>query len=365
MANSTSQQNLRPIQTPATGFPVFFYRRRLPRVITEDVWACLRHLMERSEGLSHEGRRQIMAYVEQAFDFYQAAENPQIASRPLLYYYAFLNLAKAFLVAKGISLPARVNHGIKEPAENNRQRVRFEGQKVFVQRPSPDRSQVFPELVRALRGTPVSPRSFRVLDLLAQVPAIHRTYTDVRRRAPSFLPIKKFEILSDGKYLRVRMLVSSTAEARRVLLTIRKQRQFRKTFARLRARTKGEIWFEGKRERGRGRGIDKGVSELANPVRNCGIWAILTEDGYSYYMATFPRRRYLPQLASIYAIMFYFGSVTRYRPYNFDRIVGGRYAWLVKEFIATQPYQFLYLMASTLAGVDVVRPFALSEKRKM
>ena len=56
--------------------------------------------------------------------------------------------------------------------------------------------------------------------------------------------------------------------------------------------------------------------------------------------------------------MFFLGSVTRYRPYDYDTILGGRYAWLVEEFIATQPTQFLYLLASTLAGVEVVRPLA-------
>jgi hypothetical protein len=42
----------------------------------------------------------------------------------------------------------------------------------------------------------------------------------------------------------------------------------------------------------------------------------------------------------------------------FDKIVAGAYSWLVADFLATQPTQFTYTLASYLAGVDVVRPFA-------
>ncbi len=32
--------------------------------------------------------------------------------------------------------------------------------------------------------------------------------------------------------------------------------------------------------------------------------------------------------------------------------------WVVEEFLATEPTQFIYTLASWLAGVEVVRPFA-------
>jgi hypothetical protein len=69
----------------------------------------------------------------------------------------------------------------------------------------------------------------------------------------------------------------------------------------------------------------------------------------------------LPPLASVYAIMFYLGSITRYKPYDFDRIVAGKFTWLIGEFLKTQPAQFVYGVAAHAAGVDVVRPYALLE----
>ena len=54
----------------------------------------------------------------------------------------------------------------------------------------------------------------------------------------------------------------------------------------------------------------------------------------------------LPQLASSWALFFYFGSVVRYRPHLFDGILRGPYGPFVSEFISAQPRQMLYLLAS-------------------
>ncbi len=38
--------------------------------------------------------------------------------------------------------------------------------------------------------------------------------------------------------------------------------------------------------------------------------------------------------------------------------ISGGYSWIVEEFIATAPVQFLYILASQLAETVVVRPYA-------
>ena len=61
----------------------------------------------------------------------------------------------------------------------------------------------------------------------------------------------------------------------------------------------------------------------------------------------------LPQLLSMYAVTFYLGSITRYRPHHFDALLGGAFGPRVRDFITGQPLQFLYLMASEMARRDV------------
>jgi hypothetical protein len=54
--------------------------------------------------------------------------------------------------------------------------------------------------------------------------------------------------------------------------------------------------------------------------------------------------------------MFYLGSVTRYRPQQFDTLVEGRFGGPVQEVLASQPGQFLYLIASEFAQREVTHP---------
>jgi hypothetical protein len=120
----------------------------------------------------------------------------------------------------------------------------------------------------------------------------------------------------------------------------------------------GRIWLETEVTPARTNRTEAAIRLLAVRLGEVGIWTILTSTGYRSYLSSIEPRRRLPPLAAPYAAMFYLGSITRYKPYDYDAIVKGGYSWLVGELIATQPAQFLYGLASWLAGVDVVRPYA-------
>jgi hypothetical protein len=351
----------RPLRTAANGFPGFIRGKRQPKVIAKDIWGCIWEVVEfRGQRIAKERIRQARSYLEQALDFYVTAENPQLASRPLLYYYSFLNLAKVFLLDRAVSFPPQVTHGIRDPRTNVRERLRFEGQRVSIEPRANDRSRVFPEFASQLGGLPARRSEFRIVDLLAQVPAIHRVYTQVVDRASRFVPVERFEPLTDGRRVWTRCIIGRRdRDVALALAAVGRRRAFRRIFRNVRADASAEVWFETTPDPGRRRGVDRALGRQASRIRELGVWSLLTDRGYRYYLGDFAPGERLPQLASIYAIMFYLGSITRYKPYDFDRIVEGRYGWLVSEFLATQPQQFLYLLASTMAGVDVVRPWAV------
>lgn len=77
---------------------------------------------------------------------------------------------------------------------------------------------------------------------------------------------------------------------------------------------------------------------------------------YAYLAPPTEHTGLLPQLLSIYAITFYLGSITRYRPHHFDTIVAGPFGPRVEEFISGQPLQFIYMMASEFAEQEVTKP---------
>jgi hypothetical protein len=90
------------------------------------------------------------------------------------------------------------------------------------------------------------------------------------------------------------------------------------------------------------------------------IWSTVTTNRpfRRYYLYASPLSEHpslLPQAASIYAIAFYLGSITRYRPQHFVRILNGPFGEFIQEFLSSQPSQFVYLMASDFASRDVAR----------
>jgi hypothetical protein len=341
------------------GFPCFFDKRR-PRVITANPWAFLEHTVQQRLPVAKEPVA--LAYVAQARDFYEAAHNHQLGSQPLLYYYAFLNLAKAALVTKGVALPATARHGISDPKANVRSRLRLEGQRVNMQACDAQHSQIFPEFVKLLGGKSTLQRSFRIVDLFSQVPVIHRTFTQVSGSSPSFLPLKSIKVFGKGTSVWVRVsLEKGDQDVKQVLPTLRSRRAFRNAFHQVASDNDRELWFETDAETGHARAKDPAIARLAAKVRSIGTASILTRNGYRHYLSSIEPRLHLPDLAASYAIAFYFGSVVRYKPDAFAKIVSGGYAWVVQEFFASSSSQFLYGLASFLAGVDVIRPFGSLE----
>jgi hypothetical protein len=64
----------------------------------------------------------------------------------------------------------------------------------------------------------------------------------------------------------------------------------------------------------------------------------------------------LPQLLSIYALMFFLGSVTRYSPGDFDDLLDSKFGPFIDTFLSESPMQFLYLLASDILGREVSKP---------
>ena len=139
----------RSLESRPSGFPAYFEKRQ-QRVVTGDVWAFLRHLV--TETLDRAREREALAFLEQAAEFFDAAGNPRMGSKPLLYYYSFLNLAKMALVTSGVALPPGPRHGISDPRANIRTRLRFQGQTVHMDPVDLSHSRIFSEFVRMLGG---------------------------------------------------------------------------------------------------------------------------------------------------------------------------------------------------------------------
>tara|TARA_A100000171_G_scaffold49334_1_gene58225 strand:+ start:204 stop:797 length:594 start_codon:yes stop_codon:yes gene_type:complete len=77
---------------------------------------------------------------------------------------------------------------------------------------------------------------------------------------------------------------------------------------------------------------------------------------YLYLCPSSERADLIDQIASIYAVTFYLGSITRYRPTVFRDILDGEHGPRLAEFVVGQASQFIYLMASEFVQRDVTKP---------
>lgn len=345
------------------GFPGFLDSTiTSERVITGDIWAYLMHVSR--EELHKPEAMRALSFIEQASDFYQAASNPRISSRPLLYYYAFLNLSKVLLLHQRVAVPPKASHGISDPRTNARQRLRLAGQVVKIERPSAGQFNIFSEVLCKFPVNPVPaaclPKEVKVLDLLAAVPAIHRTFCQVTNTKPVMCPIgAELPLFSDGVSVWTRIYM--TTQDPDVVATNSRFRNlsgFSTLFSECESDRENKRVFESVAEP-----ItisqEHAVIELAGKIRNCGLCSILTTNyGYSYYLNVSKRTNWLPQYGAAYGAMFYLGSITRYKPYDFDKIIDG-FSWLISEFLDTQPTQMLHLLASLIADTEVVSPYAV------
>lgn len=112
------------------GFPIFVketstdYLLKTEKARVSDIWA-LWHYIIKSEKKRFSKRTNyhfLLSVLEQSQYFYEAAALAPIKSKPLLYYYSFLNISKAAIVLTNpslLTLNKEFNHGIDSCSINN------------------------------------------------------------------------------------------------------------------------------------------------------------------------------------------------------------------------------------------------------
>lgn len=325
------------------------------RRITSNPWACMathiRGTLSSSRGIK------AMAFLEQSEEFYRTASAQRLKSRPLLYYYSFMNLAKAFLVVRRNAALEMCVHGLKEVQGNVRQRMTITSQCVKANDLGGNRLQVYREFVSECGfNVPSRPTSVRLVDLLEQVVGVHDTYSQTFKKSRKFFPIDSAEFCCHkprkevwiSLKLRSEYLerVPTAASALRLALT---------AFEEVESDDGTVRKYESVAVRKYGRSPIEVLPALVKETKH-NVWSVLRPGGYRFYLSTIPSSLWLAQVASYYQAMFYFGSVTRYRPDAFEKLIQGKHGWLVEEFVNTQAMQFVYLLGSGLLGSEMILP---------
>lgn len=327
------------------GFPLFtretnnVYLGNSKKLIISDIWSFWDYIIKKA---NYE-REFMHSLLEQAKNFYIAAENSPIKSRPLLYYYSFLNLAKAAINLE--SNYGRVNymHGLGENHQN-----RFAQSTIKISPILPHTKNVSAELIKCLDGLTLTlGTNINVKDYLTHCVGVHRAYSEIYNIDEHFYRIENGKIFKNGKkYIFKSKLFATSNEipdiqARGYNIILEDE----------------EYYWQEEIDTGSYNTTRNSYFLLSKHLRNKGMWYFISNDGYTIYISKHPSNRHSIETI-IYNTMFFLGSITRYHPYMFERIFSDKEQWLMSEFLTTQPKQFLYLLTAKILGQNVLKAYS-------
>jgi len=333
-----------------------------------DPWAIIRQTVER-ECLPQSRRVEALATLEQAEDFFvMGTERGTEAAQPLALYYSYMNLSKTFCLTRGPRATFdQAQHGLKERL--NGQKRELIDATLIADLTTRDRAQNFAELLTTLTGAPLAAR--KTYDLPALLPQIlpgHRLWAHATRKVERFIAIDDLQFWQDttdrSLWLRIYLLAEDLSR-----LGVSHQRMLSESglagkFREVQSDIPGKICLEQKIPQPCPDNYPADdLHHVVAAVRPF-LWMTVTSipPYRRYYIYLCPINEVahrLPQLLSIYAMTFYLGSITRYRPHHFDALLRGTFGPRVRDFVTGQPLQFLYLMASEIAQRDVTKPSIL------
>lgn len=323
-------------------FPLFTTDSSIRKLMSSDKlrlsdsWSLFQYVVLKCSKNSKE-QKFMLTLLEQAKYFYSVADSAPLKSKPLLYYYSFLNLAKLFInlrAYKGSGV--EYNHGIEAgPATNfSNAMLKVKG---LIGSPILSVNRLFAEELGY--NYPSYPFSYKVIDYLKACVGIHKVYCETYKQQEMFYRVNDFKL-----YIHSNKLIS-TAEIKNLPATIVPQ-LVAKGYV-IDASANPYLWREEISKHPK-HICDQNYVDLSKLLRGRGLWYLTTGEEYRTYISAIDQP-FPPELV-IYNIMFYFGSITRYHPYQFDELLTAKEQWMVEVFMQTQPQQFIYGLLSRLLG---------------
>jgi len=292
------------------------------------------------------------SYIRQSIAFFEGAETLRYRSSPLLYYYSFMNLVKAITFLRDPTFPfGHIHHGLIPSRKNGVLANHF----VTVAG-----SGVFPRFYSQLTGNIVQSHSkLTIKALLGYVSAISFEYTHL-----NFGQVR----YSGCRYAIVRF--HGEQEFRAVLVVTRLAQSYDTQLSRMLSKGFTEItldqvflvnafnlapaempFFSCWESRATfpspdGRSVPSQLVVNATmtalsdhvsfvPIANWPILFVL-----NLKLRT-PRQLIMNEIFAIYAVMFFLGSLVRYRPEILESMLATKDAWLIESFIRSAPIAFL------------------------
>ncbi len=392
---------------PNYGFPLFCNNKDIiglgndKKIIISEIWAFWDFVIKKKNF----EKQKMLSLLEQAKFFYHSAENSPIKSQPLLYYYSFLNLAKIMLNIKyewGFHSTPKYYHGAEYYIVDGE---RFSDSVITIHKNKEGEGINIADALFCLiqgKNLPQNENTINIKNLLANCIGVHRPYSKIYEDGKeTFFKLLNYSLVKENDKLKFKAEVKYPSEVEQDKLqeffgckNSKKRNNFYrnlrneklksiyKKLRELKVRYDDNLKFDNGKlywnvefsfaektfnyVRPNGYNLltvptidfkRQVYFELAEKLKEQGIWYFIGDDGYTCYISSNPNYRYQPEFI-IYNTMFYLGSITRYHPYLFDEIFNENEQWLISEFLTTQPKQFLYLATAKVLGYDIRKAYS-------
>lgn len=292
---------------------------------------------------------QALFFWRQAGAFYQSARNLPIEAKPLLLYYSFMNAAKALLSAKHISFDPYHGvrkHNIRPP--NGKTVLSNEGVRILSKGVLPSISSYYAETESSMTHS--------LEDMLYNLVHVHRTYClTYPRRRDIFLPVKDPQFTRDD--------ASGVTHFEATVATDVDWGAYRKTlpddyqhFPRGLRRIIRSVASVSLVTGTDPTGSDLDNLRLLNRAVRSNLKYIRGSSTLWYLKMDSPTGISREPITLMLGAMHRLSELSRYHPSQLTALLNGQRNWLLNEFIAMSPSQFIDEIAAEMTGHQVLVP---------
>ena len=296
-------------------------------------------------------------FVSLAESFLKSADNVEMPTMGTLTYYYILNLTKAFLLVRGYDLETNTEyHGLSLNSSDT-------DNLTISKNATGSGINIFHSFANELGYTLNPGDKINLKDMVSNLPEIHEMTFNLgllNKSKRKFLPIKIEFVSNENRWTKLTYRISYEKKHKN---TYPVEKFTKGQLASLLAKSddinEQEV-FTSKQIRSLTNNSDtswcSNYAELCAEIKKLNVRLMLTRQGYKYYIDLQPDK--YDALIYSYALMFYIGSVARYRPTLNEEILEGDYKAIISETMKSTPKQYLYQITGLITKKICVIPMA-------
>ena len=336
-----------------------------PFALTSDPWHYLKawlqkQILEIKKTTDHKKKLEKALYFAQlAESFQKAADLTELPTKGTLVYYSVLNLAKTFLLVKNYDLENVIEyHGLNLPSNKSKE-LKISGTT------NGSGYNIFHEFAKELGCIVVPGSSISLDEMISEIVEVHEMSFNLGKlllKKRKFLPIEIRILTNKGKRNKLIYEISYEKKNSNLMRTDKFDSSFLKSKLSNYEDENRRDWniYRSNLSLNYTNSSDSSwrnnYRKICLEIEGLRVVSMLTRNGYRYYLNLQPEK--YTSNVYFFALMYYIGSVARYRPTLNAEILEGDYSAILNEVMSTCPKQFLYFMVSKITKKVCAVPMA-------